>query len=342
MILKRLWVGMKTYDRKDSGTNDKIVLIINDDGVDRLHHTFPKINQDDQKQGAANVYEVIVPDTITAHNIDPDKLTNSSIRVAIRGKDLWRPRDFVILGEVQNGEVIPLASERTFGPPVKDPIVFGDPTPTEHSGFNGDLSGDEREGAISFPLRRVNIPFSPYHSPLPELGGFTIMATTADVKHAGTSNFVKLTIRYAGEYIIELTISPGGRNKAVFADGPTLRQTGAPGLTKDNIDSIELGIEGNNAWLPGSLFLLAAAEKGKSVMPLVHIPEWDPDAMGWLSTDPSDANSRPSISLPRAMVFDRPDVFQPVPPGEVAVGLKMTTANGRTQVTMDFPELKSQ
>jgi hypothetical protein len=47
-ILSRLWVGLKTKNKSYSGTDSRIVLIINDNGIDRLHHTFLTTPQEDQ------------------------------------------------------------------------------------------------------------------------------------------------------------------------------------------------------------------------------------------------------------------------------------------------------
>jgi len=37
-ILSRVWVAMRTQNIEDAGTEDSLVLIINDDGLDKLHH----------------------------------------------------------------------------------------------------------------------------------------------------------------------------------------------------------------------------------------------------------------------------------------------------------------
>ena len=108
MTIRRLWVGMETHDTDESGTDDRIVLIVNDNGIDRLHHTFPDTSQDDQERGAGNVYEV----NVTANNIESIRLSNSSIRVGIRGKDAWCPKHFFAWGEQsQGGTVAPIAIE---------------------------------------------------------------------------------------------------------------------------------------------------------------------------------------------------------------------------------------
>lgn len=91
-VLQRLWVAMLTQNTDDAGTNDPIVLIINEDGVDKLHHTFLDTSQDDQDQGQANLYEI----NVEGRNIRSENLTNSSIRMAIRGSNLWRPQHILV------------------------------------------------------------------------------------------------------------------------------------------------------------------------------------------------------------------------------------------------------
>ena len=49
MALERLWLGMVTQNKKNSGTDSSVVLIINQDRTfgDSLHHTFPDSSQID-------------------------------------------------------------------------------------------------------------------------------------------------------------------------------------------------------------------------------------------------------------------------------------------------------
>jgi hypothetical protein len=113
MPLTRLWAGMRTWAKGDSGTNEKIVLIINDNGRDDLlHHNLPprRSPQSDLKRGRSNLYEVPVP--ASPVNIFHQSLQPSSIRVGIRGGDTWRPEDFFVFRE-DNGRPVPLALART-------------------------------------------------------------------------------------------------------------------------------------------------------------------------------------------------------------------------------------
>src|SRR2546423_481726 len=133
-VLSRLWVAMRTQDTDDAGTDDKIVLIINDDGVDKLQYTFPDTSQDDQERGQANLYEI----DVEGSDIRSESLTNSSVRLAIRGSDFWHPQHVLVWGQEANGgQVVPLAAEWD--------IEEG-------------ISTDPSEGNLSFPLRRIGFP----------------------------------------------------------------------------------------------------------------------------------------------------------------------------------------
>ncbi len=59
MHLRRVFTAMLTRNTDGTGTNSRIVLIINDNGIDRLHHTFSDTSQDDQERGQANLYTFI-------------------------------------------------------------------------------------------------------------------------------------------------------------------------------------------------------------------------------------------------------------------------------------------
>jgi hypothetical protein len=66
-------------------------------------------------------------------------------------------------------------------------------------------------------------------------------------------------------------------------------------IDRGDISEITLEIEGNDAWLPASIWVLVETENGYSVM--VAQPEW-PDE-GWFSTDPNDGggNAHPEYNL---------------------------------------------
>ena len=112
--LSKVWFGMVTNDSDDSGTDSPIVLIFNVQGgrFDVLHRTFPDTAQEDQEQGKANLYEIteddFEPQAFVGATVDPQDLNASSIRIGIRGADMWRPKSIFIWGEQDPSLVVKL------------------------------------------------------------------------------------------------------------------------------------------------------------------------------------------------------------------------------------------
>jgi hypothetical protein len=278
-LLKRLWVSMLTQDTGGSGTEDRIVLIINENGVDKLHHTFPNTSQLDQDQGQADLYEI----NVKASNIRSENLTNSSIRMAIRGSDFWHPQHVVVWAETTSGAVIPLALERN---------------------IRKGVSTDSSEGHISFPLRLIGLLRTDA-----TIRQLLVMMTTADASNAGTNSEIELELTFGGDKIRWLQIMPGDtpqedleRGQANFYLPNPLSFEGEPQPRRNNLDSVVLRIFGNpDPWLPSSFFLFAFEQslvkedepRPRFMMPLVHIPKWE---FGPLSRFTNDG--KPSVVLP--------------------------------------------
>jgi hypothetical protein len=276
-VLKRLWVAMLTRDTEDSGTEDRIVLIVNEDGVEKLHHTFPNTPQDDQDRGQPNLYEI----DVKGRNIRSENLTNSSIRMGIRGSDFWHPEHVLVWGEdSSSGAVIPLALEVD---------------------IDKGISTDSNEGNLSFPLRRIGL-----SRPSEEVIQLIACLITADVEDAGTDDAVDFKLTFAGgKRERSLEFSNLGRGQASFSEN-NLSFAGEPQPTKTNLESVVLRINGavdnpgslgQDAWLPSSFFLFASSQTFgglmRSIIPLVYIPRWE---LGALSVDPSEGQT--SIELP--------------------------------------------
>ena len=303
MALGRLWAAMETRDLQDAGTDSRVVLTINDDGSDIVHHTFPNTSQDDQERGEGNVYEV----ELTTNNLIPSRLSNSSVRFGIRGDDRWSPKHLLIWGEDEpTGDIVPIA--------IRTNITHR-------------LSTDESEGRLSIPLQRSLAAFLP-NTPIRH---FIAVATTANVSDAGTSDDTSLIIKYAGNLSKSVHFEAPGRGKATFNSPDVIVVTpGVPEVTNENIDEIVLSINGSDAWSPSSFFLFG--RRGTRILPLVHLPEWN---LGPLSADPSEG--RTSISLPRAPVF-LPDVtFPGGGGGGGGIGFQLGGSNGGAQITINLP-----
>jgi len=300
-VLSRLWFAMRTRNIEDAGTDDSIILIINEDGVEKLNFTFPDTSQDDQERGKANLYG------IGGFGIRTENLTDSSIKVAIKGKDFWFPEHVLIWGEEADNRIVPLAAEWD---------------------IEAGISKDPKEGSSSFTVRRVGYPMSPA-APVPDskarVRQILVVLTTANVNDAGTGQQPSIEITYAGgrkheEEIRTFRMNELKKGQAFFS----LPDTEVPALPSspvprwNNLDSIVLKAGGDDAWLPSSFFVFGFTTpyvdphpklhykepKPSFIMPLVSIPNWN---LGTLSTDLDEG--KPSISLPLLPI----PTFQPGP-----------------------------
>ena len=260
MHLDHIWIGIRTRTDDDSGTDNDIEIVIND-GIDRLRHTISDTVQDDLETGGANLYSV----DVAGNNIVPENLTDSSIRVGIKGDDAWRPEDIFMWGRrAADGAVIPLAIE---------------------TDITTQLSTDENEGATSIPLRLVNLGSRDLL-----LNRLFMLMTTSTREDAGTDDTISLQIFTTG-LVVDFDVPPGGdtsqedleTSQANFYEIPVITP-----FTKASLATMRLAIHGDDAWLPQSLFLFGlddATGRPEILVPLVHLPEWQ---FGNMSTDPND------------------------------------------------------
>lgn len=269
--LTHLWAGMLTRNSPGyAGTNSRIVLIVCQNGFDRLHHTFSDTPQDDQERGQANLYEL----NVATNNIDPDALDNSSIRVGIRGDDLWCPEHFVVWGECTDGTIRPLAIE---------------------TDLSVRLSTAQDEGNLSLPLRLVN----PADERMP-IRRLLMLMTTADEPNAGTDSPIELQITSGGSLVVDFDIPDTPQAEQERAQANFYFVPVSSPFTKADLTStsIRLRIRGGDMWIPGSFFLFGlddAEGRPESLVPLVHIPTWRPRRR--LSTDSSEGVSSVELEL---------------------------------------------
>src|SRR5262245_34998543 len=176
-----LWIGMKTAVGSDTGTDDSIVLIVNEGGepVDAVHFTLPDTAQNDQESGQANLYRIELHDE-TPHEgrtFDTLKLNDSSIRVGIRGDDVWSPGSCLVWGEATDDNIIPLALN----------VVKQGFMDSESSTMR--ISTDRDEGRTSFCVKRVQAG--------DDFTGSTrliLLLLTANQDNAGTNDTITLKI----------------------------------------------------------------------------------------------------------------------------------------------------
>jgi hypothetical protein len=291
--LSRIWFAMRTRNVTDDGTDNRIKLIIKENGVEKLNHIFPDTKQEDQEEGYANVYHV---DGIAGLAIRSEDLTNDSIQVSIEGKDYWRPEHVLFWGEEVDGRVVPLAAEWD--------IAKG-------------ISKDPSEGDSSFKVRRIIYPIKTV-TQLPDkqarIMQLLVILKTADSTYAETDRNVSIEITYGGgRQLNSIDIKTLRMNKLDRGEGflslplSWFPQINPPLLQWDNLESVTLRIDGDEAWLPESFSLFGFVKpyvdphpdsspqdpRPTSIMPLVHIPKWN---FGRLSTDPDEGVK--SVRLP--------------------------------------------
>jgi hypothetical protein len=311
--LSTLWFGMDTrgdsaFGGTDRGTNDKIVLqVTRNDSVDILESQFGGENWDspqpDQEAGIQNVYSVDVSNAF--RKIVPEEI--QSIRVGIGGGDAWNPDFLVVWGERVSAEpIIPLAIEIN---------------PRSTVRINPRLtlsSGDFDNGVISFTIRPVGLGGAGV-----TITSLLLMVVTADRDSAGTNDTLHLTITdKRGVLVADLKF--GGWDEDGYVVGAHNPQQGGANLYwsqsldgffsgldgvvtpfpkgRLKADSIQLSIEGDDAWVPQSLMLFGLDELTETdespglptvLVPLVHLGAWD---LGTMSTDSSEG--RTTVILP--------------------------------------------
>jgi len=261
---------MTTRNAPDSGTDSQIVLTVNQNGSDRLNHTFPDTPQEDQERGQANLYEV----NVAGNNIIPEDLNNSSIRIGIRGDDLWRPEHLVVWGErLSGGAIIPLVVE---------------------TDLTVRLSTDADKGNLSFPLRRVASGAA--DMPMRRL---LMLMTTANRADGGTNSGIELQVFSNGALVVDFDVPDTPQDEQERGQANFYFVPVAVPFAKDSLDntSIHLRIKGDDAWLPGSFFLFGlddAAGRPEALVPLVHLRTWP---HGQLSTDSGEGVSSVALAL---------------------------------------------
>lgn len=269
--LTRMWFGMLTQASEHSETDSSVVAIVTLHGEDLLHHTFPDTPQSDQGRGEANLYSV----DVTGRKIHSADLEEVSVRLGIRGSDMWRLEKAAVWGEDTEGLVLPIA----FG--------LGADTP---------LSTDAKEGEISVPI----LPTGLGRDSMP-IWSLLMLMTTSTARYAGTNSLIELDVttrdgrRVVHHEIPETPQSDQERGQANLY----LLGTSEIEFHKEHLgpESISLRIRGDDLWLPASFFLFGvfrSAGRWSYMMPLVHLPTWPYGAM---STDSSEGRAEVLLEI---------------------------------------------
>lgn len=264
----------KTRDEDNAGTDNGNNLTINIEGVDVFNLDFffalegirrgETGYQEHDFLGSHRPWEVATP-------FDTNQLTDSSVRLGIRGDNAWAPQHVLLIGRVPPqwtpGRSVPLAIE------------------TDLTNW---LSSDPGEGNLTMRLRLVG-----EGNGAMVIRRVLLVISTSREDNAGTENDVQLQIAAAGTIVLTGKITHGfGRGKAYwdFLD--------VEPFTRDDVgpNGIELSILARDAWLPGVVFIFGLdTQTGRpnEMVTLVAIREWN---LGWLSTDANEGQS--SVKLP--------------------------------------------
>lgn len=284
--INRVWLGMLTRNLNDAETDSPIVLTVNLDGTDVFNTTYVDSVQRDQERGQANLY------SRNTTQFNSDSITNSSIRIGIRGDDAWRPQHLVVFGEQLTGRrrgVVPMGIE---------------------TDLQSQLSTDRSEGPLTIPIRHVQLGASNM-----QIRRLLLLMTTADRTDAETDSPIQLQIAAGGSILVTQQIpdtpqdeQERGQANLYFINAPVP-------FTRDSVasnGSITLSILGDDAWVPASIFLFGldtATGRPAHMVPLVAISNWQ---LGTLSSD-SDEGSQ-SVQLPLATL----PVGVPLPARKIA------------------------
>lgn len=283
--ITRVWLAMRTWNTDGSGTDSSIVLIIHQEPplnnrLDAIHHTFSDTDQQDQEKGQANLYDFEPDNTLPDYH-----LSDSSIRIAIRGRDMWRPEHVVVWGQGPKNWL-----DRDSGE-IAIPIGIETDIRTR-------LSTDQGEGKVSIPIRRAYMGYGDMM-----IRRLLIAMRTSTAEHSGTDSPIQLRIEVPGTNptVYEIPDTPQreqDRGQANLYFAPVVNP-----FTWNDLESggtVVLRIGGSDAWRPDSLFIFGlneASERPTELVPLVFEPAW---SHGVMSQDSSEGVGH--VELPIAQL----------------------------------------
>jgi hypothetical protein len=269
-----VWLAALTKDEDDAGSRNRFNLTVNIDGGDVFRHDFvlgwnlPGQGSTGLRDGQAGLEEAK-----PAAPFDSDKLTNSSVRVGLRGDDAWAPKHVMVIGRAQPdftpGPVLALAME---------------------TDIDRWLSADGDEGRLTMPVRRVGA-----GSASTVIRRVLLLVYTDSASDVDTESDIKLQIAASGQLMLDQKITHDFKRVRAYWHFLEVERP----FTRADVASkgaIQLSILGTDAWLPTTVFVFGLdTEEGRpnEVVTLSAIPKWD---LGWLSTDASEG--APSVPLP--------------------------------------------
>jgi len=267
-IFDKLHLAALTRNIDDAGTSSTFNLTVNVDATDILDQNFSV----DVEKGEATLLSGPFPETL-----DSNFLTNTSIRLGIRGDDAWSPQDVLVFGlafERNRNELAALAME---------------------TDLTDNLSTDYREGKLTMPIRLVGRGGS---TTLIRRGLLLVDTIWQNFSDTGTDSPIELEIRAGGNVVLlqEIIDTPQPDLESGKTNWYTLNA--AVPFTRADVladGGITLRVKGDDAWKPMRLFLFGldtATGRPNEVVSLVSLPVWP---HGWMSTGTGEGE--PSVDL---------------------------------------------
>ena len=264
-----LWLAHLNRNTENAGSDSTINLTINVDGEDIVDRDFGSNVGDGEAY--LNGWDQLDPP------FDSAVLTNSSVRIGVRGDDAWGPGEVLVFGqslaEPGSGVAVPLVVE---------------------SGLTDVLSTDPSEGPLTVPLRRVEQGTSSTVIRRVLLLVYTQWST----EDSGTDSAIQLEV-FAGEnLILREEIDDTSQSDLEKATANWYVMDAPVPFTRGEVQAggrIVLSILGDDAWKPMVLFVFGldtASGRPNQIVTLVSLPVWGPR---WMSKDTTEGD--PSVDL---------------------------------------------
>ena len=264
-----LWLAHLNRNTGNAGSDSTINLTINVDGEDIVDRDFGSNVGDGEAY--LNGWDQLDPP------FDSAVLTNSSVRIGVRGDDAWGPGDVLVFGH----------SLAEFGSGVAVPLVM-------ESGLTDFLSTDPSEGPLTVPLRRVD----PGTSSTVIRRVLLLVYTQWSTEDSGTDSAIQLEV-FAGEnLILREEIDDTSQSDLEKATANWYVMDAPVPFTRGEVQAggrIVLSILGKDAWKPMVLFVFGldtASGRPNQIVTLVSLPVWGPR---WMSKDTTEGD--PSVDL---------------------------------------------
>jgi hypothetical protein len=262
-FIRNLWIATLTRTPRHSGSKSKLVVIMNQNGLDVVHRDLGGSIE----TGGGRLYR----SEISEQQVLPE---NYYMRIGIRGSDLWRPTVIGAWAErFTSGNVVTLGYDQEIGTI---------------------LSSDSSEGRISLPLRQVG------QGQVQTGINRVMMVTGTNVGVSGTNSPVNVRIIAGETVVVDHTIPDTPQDDFEAGEGNVYFLPVLSSFTRSQLtdSSIVLSIKGDDVWLPIVVVLFGldvASGRPNAMVPLAHRHPWNFEP---LSLDLSEGVE--SVTLPLA------------------------------------------